>query len=93
MVSGKYSQKLLDHAKASTTDSLKRFFKRVIQKTAKSTCDMIGNKIANKITKVSKSLQQNNSETGTNENEKEIPKEKYISPGERQEIIYKLRLK
>ena len=54
---------------------------------------MIGNKIANKITKVSKSLQQNNSETGTNENEKEIPKEKYISPGERQEIIYKLRLK
>ena len=54
---------------------------------------MIGNKIANKITKVSKSLQQNNSETGTNENEKEIPKEKYISPGERQEIIHKLRLK
>ena len=54
---------------------------------------MIGNKIANKITKVSKSLQQNNLETGTNENEKEIPKEKYISPGERQEIIYKLRLK
>ena len=41
---------------------------------------MIDNKIANKISKVSRSLPQNNSETVTNEHDKEIPKEKYISP-------------
>ena len=87
MVSGKYSQKLLDHAKASATDSLKSFFKRVIQKTAKSTCDLIGNKIANKITKVSKSLQQNNSETGTNENDKEIPKENMYLQGKDKKLF------
>ena len=87
MVSGKYSQKLLDHAKASATDSLKSFFKRVIQKTAKSTCDLIGNKITNKITKVSKSLQQNNSETGTNENDKEIPKENMYLQGKDKKLF------
>ena len=47
---------------------------------------MIGNKIANKMLKVSKYSQQNNSETVTNENDKGIPKERYISPEERQEI-------
>ena len=44
---------------------------------------MIGNKIADKIKKVSKSLQQNNSETATKEHDKEILKERYVSPGER----------
>ena len=33
-----------------------------------------------KITKVKKKSQQNNSETVINENAKEIPKEKYIAP-------------
>ena len=41
---------------------------------------MIDNKIADKISKVWRSLPQNNSETVTNEHDKEIPKEKYISP-------------
>ena len=44
-----------------------------------------------KITKISKKAQQNNSETVTNENDKEIPKERYISPEERQKIIDNLR--
>ena len=44
-----------------------------------------------KITYVSKNLQQNNSEKVTNENDKEIPKERYISPEERQKIIDNLR--
>ena len=48
--------KSFDHAKRSTTDSLKISSKRVIQKTAEATDDLIGNKIANKITKVSKDL-------------------------------------
>ena len=54
---------------------------------------MIANKIANKITKLSKNSQQNNSETVTNEHDKEIPKERYVSLEERQEIIDELRLK
>ena len=49
--------------------------KRVIQKTKEGSGDLIGNKIANRITKVSSSLPQNNSETNTNEHDKEIPKE------------------
>ena len=48
---------------------------------------MIANKSANEITKVSRSSPQNNSETITNEHDKEIPKERYISPEERQKII------
>ena len=36
------------------------------------------------MTKLSKNSQQNNSETVTNEHDKEIPKEKYLSPEERQ---------
>ena len=48
------------------------------QKTAEAAGDLIGNKIADKITEVSKNLQQNNSETVTNANNKEIRKEKYI---------------
>ena len=54
---------------------------------------MISNKNANKITKASKNSKQSNSETFTNEHDKEIPKERYISPEERQEIIDELRLK
>ena len=54
---------------------------------------MIANKIANKITKLSKNSQQNNSETVTNEHDKEIPKERYVSLEETQEIIDELRLK
>ena len=90
-MSGKYSQKLLDHAKKSATVALKTSSKRVIQKTAQATSDFIGNKIANKITKLSKNLKENNSET--DEHDKEIPKERYVSPEERQEIIGELRLK
>ena len=67
-LSGKYSQKRFDHAKKSATNCSKR----VIQKIAEATAD--------KITKVSKNLQQNNSETVTNDHDKEIPLRKiYIS--------------
>ena len=40
-----------------------------------------------KIAKVSKNLQQNNLETSTNQNDKKIPKERYIFPEERQKNI------
>ena len=78
-LSGKYSpgmlamrQKLLDYAEKSATDPRKSSSKRVIQKTAEATDNLIGNKSPNKITKVAKTLQQNNSETVTNEYDKEI---------------------
>ena len=92
-LSGIYSQKLLDHAKKSATNQLKTSSKRVIQKTAEETGDLIRNKIADKITGVSKNLQQNRSETVINEHDKEITKEKYVHPKEMQEIVDKLRLK
>ena len=75
---GKCSQKLLDHDKKSATDLLKTSSKRVIQKTPEPTGDFIGNKITNRITKISKHSQQNNSETVTNYYDEEIPKERYI---------------
>ena len=58
-LSSKYSpgmlvmhQKRLDHAKQSATDAFKTASKRAIQKIAEAACDLIGNKIANKITGV-----------------------------------------
>ena len=41
---------------------------------------------------ISKNLQQNNSETVTNEDDKEVPKESYISPENRKETIDDVRL-
>ena len=88
----KYNQKLFDHAKKSATDALKTSSKRVIQKTAEASGDLIGKNIADRITKVSKTLPKNNSETIKNEHDQEIPKERYLSPKERKEIIDELRL-
>ena len=44
-LSGKYRQKLLDHAKNSATDAFKTASNRAIQKTAGATGDFIGKKI------------------------------------------------
>ena len=49
-MSNKYSQKLVDTAKKSATDAIKTASKRAIQKTAEATRDLVGNKIADKIT-------------------------------------------
>ena len=65
-LSNKYSQKLLDSAKKSTTDAIKTPSKRAIQKTAEATSDLIGNKTADKITSISKKSTRelrNNNET------------------------------
>ena len=93
-LSNKYGQKLLDSAKNSTTDAIKTTSKRAIQKSSgEATGDMIGNRIADKITSVSaKELHNNNN----NENEEDVEiatlKKRYISPEERKQIIDKLRL-
>ena len=77
-LSSKYGQKLLDSVKKSKLDAIKTASKRAIQKTAESTGDLIGKKIADKITSVSKkSKKPQNNEAN---DESETPKEKYISP-------------
>ena len=92
-LSNKYGQKRLDSAKKSTTDAKKTASKRAIQKTAEANGDLTGNKIADKITSVSKKstreLQNNRTEVGV---DRATPKKRYISPEERQQIIDELRL-
>ena len=87
-LSGKYSQRILDHAKQSATDALKTTSKRVIQKTTKSTSDLTDNKIANKNTEVSKNSQQNNLETVKNEViKKYLKKDIYLQNKDRKLLI------
>ena len=52
-MSNKYGKKLVDTAKKSATDAIKTTPKRAIQKTAEATGDLVGYKIADKITSVS----------------------------------------
>ena len=93
-LSNKYGQKPLDSGKKSTTDAIKTTSKRAIQKTAEATDDLIGNKIADKITNASnknpvKELPNNDE---TEDIEITTHKKRYISPEERQQIIDELRL-
>ena len=53
-MTNKYGKNLVDTAKKSAADAVKAASKREIQKTAEATGDLIGNKIADKITSVSK---------------------------------------
>ena len=85
----KYGLKLADSAKKSATDGLKTASKRAIQETAEASGDLVGNFIADKITSISKKPA---SESHSNAASNEIPKERYISPQERQKIIDELRL-
>ena len=101
-LSNEYGQKLLDSAKTSTTDAIKTASNRAIQKT-EATGDLIGNKIADKITSVSKKrtmelhskeLPFNNDNNNNNISEDlEITahKKRYISPEDGQQIIDELR--
>ena len=58
-MSDRYSQKFLDYAKQSGIDAFKTAPKKVIQKAAEITGDLIGNKTTNKIAKVSKKKKKN----------------------------------
>ena len=89
-MSNKYSQKPVDTAKKSATDAIKTASKRAIQKTAEATGDLVGKKIADKITSASK--KSHNEKIQPNEVNNEIPKERYISLKERQQVIDELRL-
>ena len=86
-LSNKYSQKLFDTAKKSTTDATKTASKRPIQKTAEARGDLIGNRIADKITNYSKKSSKTEADV-----ERVTTKKRYMSPEERQQIIDELRL-
>ena len=82
----KYDKKLMGTATKTGLDASKTVSKRVVQKTAEATGDLIVNKIAGKITSVGKSK---NKEKKYKTNEVE---EIYIPPEKRQQIIDDLRL-
>ena len=84
-----YGQKLADSANKSATDALKILGKRAIKKTAEAGGDLVGNFIADKIASISKKPA---SEPHSNAVNNEIPKQRYISPQERQKMIDELRL-
>ena len=90
-MSNKYGKKLVDTAKKSATDAIKTASKRAIQKTAEATGDLVDNKIVDKITSVSK---KSTKKLPTIDEDAELttPQKRYISPGERQQIIDELRL-
>ena len=92
-LSNKYGQKLFDSTKKSTTDAIKTASIKAMQKTAKATGDLIGNKIADKITSISKKFTK---ELPNDKTEADVrratAKKRYISPEERQQIIDELRL-
>ena len=86
----KYGKKLTDTAIKTGKDFATIAGKKIVPKTAEATGDLIGNKIADKITSASKKSQ--NEEIQSNEVNNEIPKERYIPPKERQKNIDELRL-
>ena len=91
-LSNKYGQRLLDSAKKSTRDAIKTASNRAIQKTAEATDDLIGIKIADKITSVSKKRNNNNNNNNNEDAEITPHKKRYISPEKRQQIINELKL-
>ena len=97
-LSNKYGQKRLDSAKKSSTDAIKTASKGVFQKTAEATADLIGNKIADKITSVLTKKSNNNKNNNNNDDDDDdddveltTQRKKCISPEERQQIINELR--
>ena len=94
-LSNKHCQKLFDTAKKSTKDAIKIVSKRAIQKTAKATGDLIGNKIADKKTSAPTKLRPKTpTKELPNDEDAEITTRKirYISPEKRQQSIDESRL-
>ena len=80
----KYGKKLIDTATKTEIGAAKTASKRVVQKTAEATGDLIRNKIADKNTSIGKPKEK--------ETKKET-EEIYIPPEKRRQIIDDLRLK
>ena len=87
----KFGKKLKDTAIKTGKDFATIAGKKIVHKSAQATADLIGNKIADKITAKPSKISQNE-EIQSKEVNNEIPKERYIPPKERQKIIDELRL-
>ena len=81
----KYSKSLMDKGIDLSKTFAKTAGKKLLKETAKATGDLIGNKIADKIT--AKPSKKSHDEVING-----IPKERCISPKERQKIIDELKL-
>ena len=90
-LSNKYSQNIIDTTKKSAMNAIKTASQQAIQKTAEATGDLVGNKIADRITSISK---KSTKKLPPIDEDAELTthKKRYISPGERQKIIDELRL-
>ena len=80
----KYSKSLMDKGIDVSKKFAKTAVAKILKETAKATGDLIGNKIADKITSTSKKSHD--------EVNNEILKERCISPKDRQKIINELKL-
>ena len=79
----KYGKKIIDTTKKQGSEFAKTAGKRIVQKSAEATGDLIRNKIADQITSLGKSKKK----------EKETSEEEIIIPPEkRQQVINNLRL-
>ena len=65
--------KIIDTTKRSATDAIKIASQRAIQKTAEATDDLVGNKIADKITSI---LKKSSKELPTIDEDAELPTRK-----------------
>ena len=82
--SDKYSKCLMDKGIDVSKKFAKTAGKKILKETAKATGDLIGNKIADKITSASKKSHD--------EVNNQIPTERYISPKDRQNFFNELKL-
>ena len=90
-VSNKYSQKIIDTTKKSAMNAIKTASQRAIQKTAEAMGDLVGNKISDKITSISKNSTKKLPSIDEDA-ELNTHKKRYISPEERHQIINEFRL-
>ena len=86
-LSNKYGQKHLDSAKKSKTNAIQTASKSAIQRTAEATGDLIGNKIADKITSFYKKPPTELHSKELQNDKIEVPKRRHIPLEERQLII------
>ena len=87
-LSNKYSQKILDTAKKSTTAAIKTASKRAIQEIAEAIGDLVGNKIGDKLTGIASPKEVSTStELHSKNSSKELPHEEDVEM-----ITYKKRI-
>ena len=86
-MSNKYGRKILDKSMDAGKDFAKIAGKKVLTKSAEATGDLIGNKIADRITKSTRNKEENKDDRIMEETQELI-----IPPEKREQIIRDLKL-